>query len=142
MTYSSVISRDSVCICLLLAALNGLNIKYADIKNAYLTAPAKEKVYTWAGPEFEIDKGKPFIIVKALYGLKSSGAAFRAFLAEHLEFELGFKSSVADPDVWLRPATKPDGEKYYEYILAYVDDVMAISYDPVRVMNQIQEKFK
>ena len=94
MTYSSVVSRDSICICLLLAALNGLDIKCADIKNAYLTAPPKEKVYTWAGPEFGTDQGKPFIIVRALYGLKSSGAAFRAFLAEHLEFELNFKSSI------------------------------------------------
>ena len=26
-------------------------------------------------------------------------------------------------------------------ILAYVDDIMAISHDPVRVMNQVQEEF-
>ena len=33
-TYSSVVSRDSVRICLLIAALNDLDIKCADIKNA------------------------------------------------------------------------------------------------------------
>ena len=37
-TYSSVVSRNSVRICLLLAALNDLDIKCADIENAYLTA--------------------------------------------------------------------------------------------------------
>ena len=48
------------------------------------------------------------LVVQALYGLKSSGAAFRALLAEAL-YDLGYKSSVADPDVWLRPDIK---EKY------------------------------
>ena len=99
LTYSSVVSRDSVRICLLLAALNGLQVKSADIKNAYLTAPPREKLYTWAGPEFGHNEGKPFIITKALYGLKSSGASFRSFLAEHLEKQLGFQSTVADQQI-------------------------------------------
>ena len=122
--------------------MNGLEVKCADIKNAYLTAPPREKLYTWAGPEFGSDQGKPFIITRALYGLKSSGASFRAFLAEHLENELGFQSTVADPDVWRRPAVKPDGEGYYEYISCYVDDVLVISFEPDRVMSQINEKFE
>ena len=31
-------------------------------------------------------------------------------------------SSIADPDVWVRHAMKPDGEEYYEYrkIICYV----------------------
>ena len=115
-------SRDSVRICLLLAALNDLNVLSGDIENAYLTAPCRENFWTIAGPEFGSDQGKPFIIKKALYGLKSSGAAFRAFLAETLD-EMGFRSSYIDPDVWLRPAVKPDGEKYYEYILCHVGDI-------------------
>ena len=45
-TYSSVVARDSVRICLLIAALNDLEIKCADIKNAYLTALPREKLYT------------------------------------------------------------------------------------------------
>ena len=139
-TYSSVVSRDSVRICLLLAALNDLDIKCADIKNAYLTAPNREKVYTWAGPEFGSDEGKPFIIARALYGLKSAGAAFRAFCAEHLD-NMGFRSTTADPDVWIRPGVKADGEEYYEYVLVYVDDIMVISHAPDRVMEQIQERF-
>ena len=42
-----------------------------------------------------MDKGKVFIVVRDLYGLKSSGAAFRAFLAEQLD-NIVFKSSIAD----------------------------------------------
>ena len=140
-TYSSVVSRDSVRICLLTAALNDLELQSADIENAYITAPCREKFWTRAGAEFGSDEGSVMIISRALYGLKSSGAAFRAFLAQRLD-EIGFKSSIADPDVWLRPATKPDGENYYEYILVYVDDVLCISHDAVRAMKQIAEQFK
>ena len=87
------------------------------------------------------NQGKPSIIERALYGLKSSGAAFRAFLAETLD-EIGFKSSHADPDGWMRPAVKPDGEKYYAYILCYVDDILCISLQPERPMVDIGKAFK
>jgi hypothetical protein len=44
MTYASVITRQSVMIALTLAALNDLEVKMADIENAYLTAPITESV--------------------------------------------------------------------------------------------------
>ncbi len=44
MTYSSVVSRESLCIGFLLAALNGLEVLAADIQNAYLNAPTEDKV--------------------------------------------------------------------------------------------------
>jgi hypothetical protein len=81
------------------------------------------------------------LIRRALYGLKSSGASFRAFLAEYFH-EIGYVPTLADPDVWLRPAVKPNGDEYYEMILAYVDDVLVISHEPERTMKQIQLKFK
>jgi hypothetical protein len=53
-----------------------------DIGNVYLNADTKQKVYTTAGPEFEAElEGRQVIIIKALYGLKSIGAAWRAHLA-------------------------------------------------------------
>ena len=106
--YLSVVSRDSVRIILLVAALNGLNIMTCDIQNAYLMADCHEKIWTIARPEFGSEKGTPIVIRKALYGLKSSGAAFRAHLAETL-YDIGFRSGKADPDVWLRLAVKPNG---------------------------------
>ena len=63
---------------------------------------------TRAGQKYGHDEGKVFIIVKELYGLKSSGAVFRAFPDERL-YKMRFKSSISDPDLWIRPATKPDG---------------------------------
>jgi Reverse transcriptase (RNA-dependent DNA polymerase) len=75
-TYASVVSRESVRIALTLAALNDLEVKTADIENAYLTAPVGEKIWCRLGPEFGADAGKKAIIVRALYGLKSAGASF------------------------------------------------------------------
>ena len=107
LTYSSVVSRDSVRIILIATALNGLQVMACDIQNACLTASCREKIWTYAGPEFSSERGQPMIIRKALYGLWSSCVAFRAHLAETLH-DIGFKPTKADPDVWIRPAVKPD----------------------------------
>ena len=84
-TYSSVVLRDSVRMKFLIAALNSLDILLADVQNAYLNAPTKEKVYTTAGLEFgAVNKGRFVLIVRALYGLKSSGARWRDRMAATL----------------------------------------------------------
>jgi hypothetical protein len=141
MTYASVVSRESVRIILTLAALNGLEVLSSDIQNAYLTAPTKEKIWTTCGPEFGgEDSGKRAIVVRALYGLRSSGAAFRNHLAK-LMTDLDFASCRADPDVWMRRATKPDGSHYYEYVLFYVDDALAVSLDPKSILLKIDKYF-
>jgi hypothetical protein len=44
-------SRDTVRIALLIAALHDHDVKAADVQNAYLTAPMTEKVWTKCGPE-------------------------------------------------------------------------------------------
>ena len=77
------------------------------------------------------------LICKALYGLRSSGAAFRAHLAETL-YDIGFVPTRADPDVWRWPAIKEDGFEYYEYVLCYVDDILAISHKARDVLKAIQ----
>ena len=52
------------------------------------------------------------IIKMTLYGLKSLGQASRENLFEVIH-DIGCTPSKADPDVWLRPAVKPDGAEYY-----------------------------
>ena len=137
-----MVSRDSVIVALTISALNGLSLLGCDIQNAYLTAPCRENILTTAGPEFGSESGKNMIVVRALYGLKSSDAEFRAFFVEAL-YDLGYKSSMEDPDVWLRPAIKEkDGFKYWEYVLCYVDDVLCISKNLMHTMKGIQSKFK
>jgi hypothetical protein len=50
MTYECVVSKESVRIALTLAVLNDLDVKMADIENAYLTAQITEKLWTALGP--------------------------------------------------------------------------------------------
>ena len=102
-TYSTVVSRDSVRILLMVGALNDLDVMGCDVQNAFLSADNLEKHWIRAGPEFRAEQGKIFIVVQVLYGLKSASAAFRSFMAKKLD-EIGFKSTHANPDVWIRPA--------------------------------------
>lgn len=71
-TYLFVVSRDSVRLAFLVAALNGLDMLACDIQNAYLTAKCLEKIYTIAGPEFGTNQGKIMIVRQALYGIPFS----------------------------------------------------------------------
>ena len=75
-TYTSVVYREKFSISFTLATLNGFPVKVSDIKNAYITAPATEKIWTVLGPKFDEYFGRKAIEARALYGLKSAGAAF------------------------------------------------------------------
>ena len=46
LTHASTVSRDSICIALLLASLNNLTLLAANVAGAYLNAPCGEKVHT------------------------------------------------------------------------------------------------
>ena len=83
LTYAFVVSRDSFRIALPIAALNELKVLACNIKNVYLTAKCREKIWNIAGTEFGSDVGKLMILVCALYGLKSIGAAFEHCLPRH-----------------------------------------------------------
>ena len=139
-TYSSVVFRDSVRIAFLIAALNDLKVWTTDIGNAYLNALCREKIWTIAGTEFGSEKGKVMKIVKALYGLKTSGASWRAMLSQSLR-DMNFTPTKADPDVHIRPATKPCGFEYYELILVYVDDILHMSHDITQVERGLRASY-
>ena len=137
--------RDSVRIAFLVATLNDLEVFACDIGNAYLNAPCKEKIWFEGGTECGgMLKGKVLRLVRALYGLTSSGASWRKMFKDFIEQKLGFKPSRADPDMYYRRNNKsagsdPDGlssdpegmtsdlganlnsgSPYYELLLVYV----------------------
>jgi Reverse transcriptase (RNA-dependent DNA polymerase) len=142
LTYSSVVSRESGRIAFLVAALNDLELMMFGVGNAYLSPATSEKLYTTTGKEFGAEEeGKLMISQRALYGLKSSGAAYRAHFAAALT-EIGFTSCKADPDVWMQLAQKSNGFKYYEYILTYVDDCLVVSQNPQIIIDTLQNEHK
>jgi hypothetical protein len=136
LTYSSVVSRDSVRIAFLIAALNDLDIMSCDLENAYLNATCREKIWFKGGLECGEDQGKVCVIVRSLYGLKSAGAAFRATLAQLLQ-DLGYSSLKANPDVWMHEAVWADGHEYYEMLFVYVDDILALSHQAEERIKEI-----
>ena len=135
--YSSVVTLRSLRICMFLAELNGLNVHAADIGNAYLEAYTKELVYIIAGPEFGERQGNVLIIVKALYGLRTSGARFHKKFSDTLK-DMGFYPSYADPDVWMK-----DCKTHYEFVCVYVDDLAVMMKHPEEFFAGLkQRKYK
>ena len=141
-TYAGVVSRESVRIALTYVALNDLDVFAADIQNAYLQALSSQKDYIICGPEFGVKNiGRMALIHRALYGGKAASRDFRNHLRSCMEF-LNFKSCVADPNVWMRPAIKNDGNTYYEYILLYIDDALVVSENAESILrNEIGRYF-
>jgi hypothetical protein len=64
--YAGVVSHESMRITLTYAALNGIDVMAADIKNAYLQTPLSEKHYVICGAEFGLENaGKVTLIHRA-----------------------------------------------------------------------------
>jgi Reverse transcriptase (RNA-dependent DNA polymerase) len=91
--------------------LNELDVMAANIGNVYLNAYTAEKVFMITGPEFGEESNRVAVMVRALYGLKSNGAAWHACFAQSL-LDLGFVSCQSDRDIWQRTAMKKDGTDY------------------------------
>ena len=139
--YAGVVSRESVRIALTYAALMGLSVFAADIQNAYLQAPTSEKFWCVCGPEFgSEEQGRTAIVVRALYGTKSSGRDFRNHLRDCMD-HMGYTSCLGDPDVWMREAVMDNGTPYYEYMLLYVDDTLCLSEHPKEALLELNKYF-
>ena len=81
------------------------------------------------------------LVKMALYGLKSSGAAFRSNLAGVMR-GISYLYTKGDPNVWIRMELKTDGTEYHEMLLCYVDDILAISETPMKTIEGIKSVFK
>ena len=104
----------------------------------YLNAPCKERIWFVAGAECGSHlRGKVMKLVRALYGLKSSGASWRQMFKEYIVNRMGFVPSSLDGDMYYRRNQDEQGVCYYELLLVYVDDVLAISHDPEDIMKVI-----
>ena len=80
-------------------------------------------------------QGRVEIICRALYGGKCAGADYWKHMRTCME-HLGFRSCKADPDVWMRQEVNPSDEtEYWEYVLLYVDDALAILMNEKSILN-------
>ena len=134
--YSGVVSLRGFRIVLALGELNGMDVWSTDIGNAYLCANTEELLFVVAGPEFGELEGHILLVIKALYGLRTSGKRWNERFADCLRQE-GFVQCKAEPEIWLRKSA--DG-KVYEYIATYVDDLTLVLRDPKAFCEQVLEK--
>ena len=63
-------------------------------------------------------------------------------LAKVLREEMNFTPTEADPDVYIRKASKANRELYYEMLLVYVDDIQAVSEIAEELVGILRKKFK
>ena len=141
-SHAGVVSRDTIRIAFTFAALNDLDICAADIKNAHLQVPNSERHYTICGPEFETKKNRKIaIVVRALYGGKVAGANFRNHLRDCME-HLGYQSCLADPDLWMKVSVKPNNDRYWHYVLLYVNNMLSIGVEPQGTVAVIGKYFQ
>jgi hypothetical protein len=136
--YAGTVDLETVRIAFVAAVLMYLHVIAADVGSAYIQAYTIEKVYTIAGPEWAPLGlvGVILIIIKALYGLKSSGAMWHLKLADNLR-EMGFMPCQADCDFWYRPVGT-----HYEYIAVIVDDLLIFSRNPDEIIETLQTCYK
>ena len=89
-----VVSLRSLRLMIFLAELNSQQLYAVDIGNAYLEAKTREKVCVYGGPELrDLNlEGHLLVIVRALYGLKTSGAHWHDRFADTLREE-GFANA-------------------------------------------------
>ena len=130
--YSGVVSLPGIRIVTAIAEMNDLEVWGTDIGNAYLESYTTEKIVFTAGPEFGDRAGHLFKVVKALYGLKSSGKCWHDRLHDTLR-DMGFFPSKAEEDIWMR-----DKGDHYEYIAVYVDDLLIASKDPGSIVDALK----
>ena len=83
--YASTMKSISSRVLMTISAANNLDVIVGDIENAYLHADTEEKFYTCAGAEFKavglMPEGTLLEVVKALYGLPTSGNSWHAHLS-------------------------------------------------------------
>ncbi len=113
--------------------LNDLEVKAAEVHNAYLMA---QYCTVWVADRHEC------IIFHALYGLKLAGASFWNHLADCIK-TVGYKPRLADQDVWIQAKIRPEnGHQYYSYVLIYVDDILCIHHNVLGMIKKINWYFK
>ena len=108
-----------------IAAANNLIVMTGNIGNAYLNANTQENIYTHAGIQFQfvgiMVEGTLLEVIKALYGLPTSGNRWHAHLL-HTMKEIVFKPIRIDQDIWI--IGRQGGQ---DYIRTHIDDVLVLA---------------
>ena len=86
------------------------------------------------------DKGRVILLFRELYVLKRSIVA-RLYILEQTLRYIDYESSLDDPDVWFMPDIRPNGDKYYAYIIIYLEELLHIHHQTKKLMSQIKDAY-
>ena len=137
--YASTMKSVSARILMKIAAANNLDVITGDICNSYLNTNTQENIYTDAGTDYElvgvIVEENFLKVIKALYGLPTSGNIWHAHLSHNLK-EMGFKPTRFDPDVWIRGR-----EVGYNYTGTHTNDVLVVAVNTTSIFEKLNETY-
>lgn len=54
---------------------------------------------------------------------------------------MGYKLYLANPDVFMKPMIDHKGNKYWSYMLVYVDNCLLVHYDPDPVIEELKTHY-
>lgn len=122
-TFSLVVKAATIRTILAVAIMQGWSLRQVDVNNAFLNGDLTEEIYMAQPPGFEVEgpNGQPLVckLTKALYGLKQAPRAWFQTLKQHLVHHLGFRTSKADPSLFVRTSAG-----HQLLLMAYVDDIV------------------
>ena len=137
--YASTVKTENFRLLILLIVKWQLSALQGDVSTAYLNAMTKETIYANCGPEFAAyDKalvGKNVQVVKALYGLKTSGHEWYAELNDTMR-SLGYQPAKGYSSVWYAYNMRTE---LYDYVAYHVDDFIVISDRPDLFEDRLKE---
>jgi len=123
-TFSGTVKAKSIRVIMALTAMKKYILETADFSTAFLNAPLEEVIYMSPPPGFE-SSGKVWKLLKAVYGLKQAGRAWRITVDKFIVNELGFKRLISDQCIYIKMSKNGN----LMILSTYVDDIPS-SYHP------------
>ena len=128
-TSAPVAHLNTVKLFLSIVAINDLELKQMDVKQAFLIPHLKELVYV------RLPTGQIRKLNKTLYGLKQSAYEWNKEADGKLR-SLGFVPCITDPCIYVRDANHPTKRPFY--ITLFVDDLL-FGHNDVLEIKKVQD---
>ena len=137
MKYDSVVRHDNVRISFLIAALNDLDILSGKNQNIYFNSLTKEKVFLYAGDEWNYYKGKLILIIRP-FMVWSQVLSLGGTIFQRSWVTTSYSSPPYQTQIFgTEPLFARTIFEYYSYILVYIYDILIVDKDTHRYMIKL-----